>query len=43
MKLNARHLEHNLLLIQRSNEQQSRVEDIDIDFSGTIDYRNIIL
>lgn len=43
MKLNARHLEHNLLLTQRSNEQQSRVEDIDIDFSGTIDYRNIIL
>jgi len=43
MKLNARHLEQNLLLTQRSNEQQSRVEDIDIDFSGTIDYRNIIL
>ena len=43
MKLNARHLDHNLLLTQRSNEQQSHVEDIDIDFSGTIDYRNIIL
>lgn len=43
MKLNARHLEHNLLLTQRSNEQQPHVEDIDIDFSGTIDYRNIIL
>lgn len=43
MKLNARHLEHNLLLTQRSNEQQSQVEDIEIDFSGTIDYRNIIL
>ena len=43
MKLNARHLDHNLLLTQRSNEQQSHLEDIDIDFSGTIDYRNIIL